>query len=776
MAQPESARLLTEGNAKSTFTQRPLRTIDVRDHGAIGNGIVDDALAILEAAAAMTDGTTLYFPSGTYRFAQRNPDNGAAVYVEGLSRASVVFDPGAVLMMDNLDEAGHGTGDGIRIVGAGEYITTVNTDVQWKVPPSERSRGDGLYVLGYPSDDAPAAGWHGSTGTLAHVSIINHRTRNAPQTGAVIMGCSDVSVSNFTAIDTLADGLHFNACRGVTVDGHHAENVGDDGLAFVTYYHASAIWQDPSGINGPFNQPGMGDWNNTGSTAGSIVVRGGRATGVRIQGGNNVKVQSVAVRDKEFGLQLNSALIGPGNDWTSLASKNCSLRNVTVQDCGSGVVVATNLIDANSPREFWDFGGCEIADVNIDGSENWSFVIETPDNDHGKVAGLKINGIVATSTNNPTGGGKGGVRFASLYDCEVGDVKLISGHAGCDLLVVGAAQQRTEHMFNFTELRNEGVTVEDLPQSNLLLGDLTHVGPGRLLIQDIAGIVGTGSLRSDQADGEGVILNLVANADIPAINATMPGRGTGIGRGALITQCFNVDVALLSVDTDDHRGTLWEPLSMGEGNATYPGGRGVRIEKMVYTSAMAATGSEIAVQSGAYGLEDWYVNASFRHRGVVTPSWQAEILGDIPMVDLAKLTNDSPNKVVVDDDDAIALAQDPTNPVLRHVTIANLRASLTGDEVTFSGDIAAIPLPATPVDFDELTTPGVYFIGGGFMNGDPTEYHQPGNTGAVKLTVTTTAPIGGQTQVIQEYMSIDGNDKGGQRRRWDGAWNGWMKY
>lgn len=757
------------------YVRTSSRIIDVRDHGAIGDGVADDSIAITLAAAAVANGTTLYFPSGTYRFAQQNPASKAAVTLTGLSYVNIVMDAGAVLLMDNLDANGLGTSDGIRIVGAGKYINLINTTVQWKTNPSDRSRGDGLYILGYPSDGAPAVGWHASTGTLQYISIINHRTLNAPQTGAVIMGCSDVAVSNFWASDTHADGLHFNACRGVTVDGHHAINVGDDGLAFVTYYHQTNVWQDGVGQAGPFNQPTIGDWNNTDSNAHGVVIRGGRATGSRIQGGKNITVQGISVRDKDFGLQINSAKIGVGNDWTSLASRNCAFLNATVQDCGSGVVVATNLIDGDSTRDFWDFSGCEIGNVTIDGSDNWSFVVETPDNDRGKVSGIKLSGITATSNNNPSGGGKGGIRLASLYDSEVLDIKLTSNHAGCDLLVVGAAQQRTEHLLNFTTLVNEGATPEDLPQSNLLLGDLTHVGPGRLLVQDIAGIVGVGTLRSDQADGEGVILNLVANGNFAAINSTMPGRGAGIGRGALITQCFNIDVALLSVNTDAHQGSLWQPLSMGEGSATYPGGRGVRIEKMIYTSQMNATDNQVAYQTGQYGLEDWYVNISWRHQGVSVPVWQSSTLGDISRVDIAKVTNDSPNKVIPEDDDAFAIAEDPSNPTLKHVTFANLKVALAADNSN-ADSFASIPVPATPVDFDTLITPGIYFIGGSFLNGAPTAYNQPGNTGAIKLMVTTTAPIGGNVQVIQEYISIDGADKGGQRRRWDGNWNGWQKY
>lgn len=89
--------------------------------------------------------------------------------------------------------------------------------------------------------------------------------------------------------------------------------------------------------------------------------------------------------------------------------------------------------------------------------------------------------------------------------------------------------------------------------------------------------------------------------------------------------------------------------------------------------------------------------------------------------------------------------------------------------------IENIDLVSGPVDFNDLSGPGYYFVAGDFLNGDPTTFNQPGNTGAVKLTVTT-VEIGEHIQVIQEYISMDSADKGGQRRRWNGEWGGWQKY
>jgi hypothetical protein len=130
-------------------------TINVRNHGAVGNGIADDAAAIKAAQAALTNGATLYFPAGEYRFATPNPAGRAAITLAGLSFVTVKFDPGAKLVMDNL-VGGKGTSHGIRIVGPAAYVNLVNPTIEWKTAPTYRSTGDGINVLGYPSFFPPS--------------------------------------------------------------------------------------------------------------------------------------------------------------------------------------------------------------------------------------------------------------------------------------------------------------------------------------------------------------------------------------------------------------------------------------------------------------------------------------------------------------------------------------------------------------------------------------------------------------------------------------------
>ena len=597
-------------------TTAPVTTVNVKDYGAVGDGITDDSAAIKAAQAALSSGERLYFPEGDYRFAQQHPAGNAAVLLQGLSNVTVEFAPGARLLMDNLDAAGHGTSHGIRVEGSASHVAIINPTVEWVTRPSERSFGDGISVLGWPSDSPPPAGWTGSTGTVQFVSIVNGRVVNAPQAGAVVMGASDVTVTNFTAIGTLADGLHFNANRRVTVDGLVAQNTGDDGLAFVTYYDPSQPWTYGPG-DGPFSLPGLGEWNNGGSVASHITVTGGRASGVRVQGSYDITIDDVTVTGKDFGIQLNSAIAAGPGDWTSIASRDIHFSNVTIDGTQTGIVLATNNIDGTQSSMWWDFAGSSFTDVVIRGSKNWSIAVETPAVTTSKFAGITLRNIDAESlaASMPTGGGNGGILLASLRDSAVDGLRLVADHPS-DIVVTGAGAIRG------------ALHVADLPSSNLTIDDLVLEGPGRILIQDIAGVV-FGDVTSSGADGAAVVLYRVKDASFENITANLPGRGTGPGFGVQILQVYDLDIANIAVTMDDHVGTSFWAVELSGGNPAQDiAGQGVHIENVTYVSGRDDVGSDITVQGGPYGPVDWYIQAQWRHEGAATPLWQSATYGD----------------------------------------------------------------------------------------------------------------------------------------------------
>ena len=77
---------------------------DVRAFGAVGDGVADDQPAMIRAAAAVAQnkGGVLYFPHGVYRCARQAGMQNGIEFI-GVSDVTILFDPGAVLLMDNLN-------------------------------------------------------------------------------------------------------------------------------------------------------------------------------------------------------------------------------------------------------------------------------------------------------------------------------------------------------------------------------------------------------------------------------------------------------------------------------------------------------------------------------------------------------------------------------------------------------------------------------------------------------------------------------------------------
>src|SRR5215831_10706129 len=118
----------------------------------------------------------------------------------GVSDVTILFDPGAVMEMDNLNpQTAQGDfGHGIVIRGPCKNIAVINAAVKWAKKPSARTMGDAFRFEGFPSADR----------CISNIRLIQCSAEFSPQTGAVLMGCSDIYVQNFRVTRTYADGLH----------------------------------------------------------------------------------------------------------------------------------------------------------------------------------------------------------------------------------------------------------------------------------------------------------------------------------------------------------------------------------------------------------------------------------------------------------------------------------------------------------------------------------------------------------------------------------------
>jgi hypothetical protein len=392
-------------------------TVNVRDYGAVGDGIADDSKAIRDAVAALKRGSTLQFPTGTYRFAELNPPSAAAILITGMSDVTIDFSAGAELVMDNLDR-GNGTSHGILIRGPASGISLRNIKIRWRTQPARRSMGDGIRILGYPADTStPPAGWTGSGGPVNNINVVNCEILSSPQAGVFMTGVSGINIAGLRVQDTMADGLHFNACRRAKIDNHTAINTGDDGLALVTYYSDASSFDNAAQT---FSFPNLTDWSGADFTITNVIVAGGMANGVRLAGANRVTISGLIVA----GLQSGSAVIAdsaaPGLDsrWQYIASRGIRLDSLRVDDCETGVQLLARPNDTVDPR-FTEFE-LEVSDATIRGCTNWAARAESLTTQRTSGFRLSSCSVEASSTT----GGNGGVGLGNTQDVKMGLVTI----------------------------------------------------------------------------------------------------------------------------------------------------------------------------------------------------------------------------------------------------------------------------------------------------------------------------------------------------------------
>ena len=152
-------------------------------------------------------------------------------------------------------------------------------------------------------------GWNGTGTPVSNVTISDCEVKSSPQAGVILLGVSEVDITGLHVQDTQADGLHFNACRGATVDGFTSMNTGDDALALVTYYSERMSFDQ---VSQAFSAPALTDGPTPTSQITNTSMTGGRANGVRLAGANRVAISAInATRIRANRL---SVAIGDGID------------------------------------------------------------------------------------------------------------------------------------------------------------------------------------------------------------------------------------------------------------------------------------------------------------------------------------------------------------------------------------------------------------------------------------------------------------------------------
>ncbi len=384
--------------------EKASESFDVRAFGAAGDGTTDDQPALTRAANAVAQnkGGVLHFPAGVYRCAaQKRMQNG--IEFVGVSGVTILFDPGAVLLMDNLNpQTGLGErGHGILVRGPCHDITLTNVAVKWAKKPGGRSMGDAFRFEGFPDADR----------CISNIKMIHCSAEFSPQTGAVLMGCSDIDVEDFRVSRTYADGLHFNACRRIHVRKFTGIETGDDALSFVTYQDDNAV-NVYRGGPGSFARADLGEWNSNGSSAADICAKGGGANGVRLAGAIDVKLSNVTVEGKLRGVISDCGKKeGNKHSWSWLASRGIAISNVTAIGCTSGFYVANFNQPMSGDDKWWRFD-IQLSSFTARDCTSDSLLISD-------AAGVRVRGVTAQNQ---------GIHIAGARDCTLTDIDLKDGN------------------------------------------------------------------------------------------------------------------------------------------------------------------------------------------------------------------------------------------------------------------------------------------------------------------------------------------------------------
>ena len=553
-----------------------------RSFGAVGDGLDDDRLA-LEAASAWLNaepGRTLTVV-GTPRVGRRATPvftdsiaKDGAITILQPEHATLVFAPGARLLMDNLGEADVGDDmHGIVVRGPGHDVLIVAPRVEWVTEPGSRSQGDGIRCHGYPHDsNLGAAG----DGLISRITVLDSYVKWAPQSGLVFNGCSDVRVSFHQADETLADGCHFNACRRVEAGNISGKATGDDTCAFVTYYDAASVETGTPGI-APYAQPSLTEWCGSESHVGTVNCQGSEASALRLAGALDVHVDSVVGQGATQAASADGGVSGGDFDWSFLQPRGCSIGLITATACGIGYQSRSFNTDPETDDEnFWR-QDVAVGSVVARGCTNKSVHIDT-------VAGTSIGSIDAEDC--PVIGDH-------VEDVRIGSIRLFD--AGLTVI-----QGRTDDE-TFGNPR---------PPTNLFIGSLSLTGSS-LNLQDVSG-GSIGVFRSVDAPRDGLVLERTSDLALPNIAMERPNRDNDEGekRGILAFPALRIRIGQWTVTNDTNNFMVFNVQS---------GSVDISIEDLTVETERNADDLPRYVDAAT---DDIYFSARFRNNGEASPVWR----------------------------------------------------------------------------------------------------------------------------------------------------------
>ncbi len=541
-----------------------MSVISVKEHGARGDGQNDDTAGIQRAAALLQPTDTLYFPAGTYRISTP----GTLVSVRGISKLKVFFDAEAMLLMDNLDQQGLGSGHAFYFRGYADGLVLEGIRIRWKTMPTRRSKGDGIRLDGPYSPAGPS-----DERTIKNITINQCYVAQAPQAGIVLMGCSDITIKNIELDNTWADGVHLNACRRFTIDTITGHNVADDQVALVTYYDPSTTdYSLGNRKGGPYTQPTLGEWSNyqgTITNVKSTATQRQSANGIRIAGALNVSVENLQAHRRKASIIIDAGLKGNTYGWSYQAARQIRVSRVTATECHVGVhVMSFNVLPGD--ELFWNFD-VVLDEVSVRACEHDNLLIE------------KCNGVDIKSAESYDGR----IRLINANDIRVGSLRSQRGNVVVHGLTTFARQMK----------------ISPAPASKFIIGALM-AQEGSVQLANMTQLT-FDYLYADcrQAD-TGCTLTNVQEATIHSLVSRFAQRS-----GLRIINCQGLIVVSALIESDQKTFTS---LEVGGGNASSVS-RNISLTNVVYKGASGRP--DIRIQGGPHAPRQLSIHLAYGRPG-----------------------------------------------------------------------------------------------------------------------------------------------------------------